>query len=87
MFRILLVTLLFLAAAAPVLAGPQERANALFVEAVKLIQAGNQEQDPGKRLEQLAPIIHDGHRIWERRVGLAGLTAVFEVDFRSRVEG
>ncbi len=35
----------------------------------------------------LAPIIHDGHRIWERRVGLAGLTAVFEVDFRSRVGG
>ena len=63
MLRILLATLLFLAVAAPALAGPQERANVLFVEAVKLIQAGNQQQDPDKRLKQLERAQSNLHRI------------------------
>ncbi|MCH7928953.1 MAG: TonB C-terminal domain-containing protein [Proteobacteria bacterium] len=51
--RIILVTLFFLAAVGPALAGPQERANVLFVEAVKLIKASEEEQHPEKRLEHL----------------------------------
>ncbi len=34
----------------------------------------------------LAPIIHDGHRIWARRGVLAGLTAVFRDGFLERLE-
>lgn len=63
MLRTLVVTLLFFAAAAPALAGPQERANELFVEAVKLIQAGNQAPEVERRLEYVEQAQVKLHRI------------------------
>ena len=65
MFRILFVTLFMVFIVHPASAGPQERANALFVEAAKLIQAATNETDVEVRLDQLTEAQGNFQRIIE----------------------
>ncbi len=63
MLRVLFVVLFMAAAVRPGWAGPQEDANALFVESVQLIQAAGNEPDVEVRLEYLMEAQKNLHSI------------------------